>query len=81
MAAGMEEHAHDEEESGEEEHDPGPATFFSDGRFTGETRLHGVDLRYTWAPTGNARNSELILQGGVFLANGKRHLRDGRGKQ
>ena len=63
---GDEEHAHDEEESGEEEHDPGPATFFSDGRFTGETRLHGVDLRYTWAPTGNARNSELILQGEYF---------------
>ncbi len=47
-----EEHAHD--------------AFFSEGTFTGDTRLLGVDLRYTWAPTGNARDSELILQGEYF---------------
>ena len=34
--------------------------------FTGDTRLLGVDFRYTWAPTGNARDSELILQGEYF---------------
>lgn len=47
-----EEHAHDE--------------FFSNGAFTGDTRLIGVDFRYTWAPTGNARDRELILQGEYF---------------
>lgn len=51
-------HDHDEEHA----HD----AFFSEGTFTGDTRLLGVDFRYTWAPTGNARDSELILQGEYF---------------
>ena len=76
------EHAHEEEhhddddeategmaENGEhhdDEHEHAHAEFFSDGMFTGDTRLLGVDFRYTWAPTGNARDSELILQGEYF---------------
>ena len=55
-------HAHEDEEH--EEH--GHAGFFSDGAFTGDTRLFAVDFRYTWAPTGNAREKELILQGEYF---------------
>ncbi len=51
---------------GEEGHEHDHAEFFSDGMFTGDTRLLGVDFRYTWAPTGNARDSELILQGEYF---------------
>jgi len=31
--------------------------------FVGDTDLFVADLRYTWAPTGNARERELILQG------------------
>ena len=34
--------------------------------FSGDTDLYLADLRYTWAPTGNARNQELILQGEFF---------------
>ena len=75
------EHAHEEEheeheehaDNGEEEHEEheehahhAHSEFFSDGMFTGDTRLLGVDFRYTWAPTGNARDSELILQGEYF---------------
>ena len=60
-------HEHGEEEGEGEEH--GHAEFFSEGGFTGDTGLIGVDFRYTWAPTGNARDSELILQGEYFLRN------------
>ena len=61
-----EEHA-DEDEHGDDEHEEhAHSEFFSDGMFTGDTRLLGVDFRYTWAPTGNARDSELILQGEYF---------------
>lgn len=31
--------------------------------FTGDSALYVADLRYTWAPTGNSREKELILQG------------------
>jgi hypothetical protein len=34
--------------------------------FMGDTRLYVVDLRYTWAPTGNPRQSEVIFQGEYF---------------
>ncbi len=37
--------------------------------FTGDTDLYVVDLRYTWAPTGNARDQEAILQGEYFWRN------------
>lgn len=35
--------------------------------FIGDSHLYAADLRYTWAPTGNPRAQELILQGEVFL--------------
>ncbi|MCY3754290.1 MAG: hypothetical protein OXG99_09415, partial [Alphaproteobacteria bacterium] len=61
-----EDHAEDEHGDEHDEHGHGHAEYFSEGMFTGDTRLFGVDFRYTWAPTGNARDSELILQGEYF---------------
>ena len=40
-----------------------PASFFSDGVFSGDRALFGTDFRFAWAPTGNARQSQLIFQG------------------
>ncbi|MEX2453294.1 MAG: hypothetical protein WD470_01240 [Rhodospirillaceae bacterium] len=37
-----------------------------DVTFIGDTTLYAVDLRYTWAPTGNARNSEVTFQAEYF---------------
>ncbi|MBK19251.1 MAG: hypothetical protein CMM52_10505 [Rhodospirillaceae bacterium] len=37
--------------------------------FIGKSNLYAADLRYTWAPTGNAKNSELILQAEYFNRN------------
>jgi hypothetical protein len=37
--------------------------------FIGESDLYITDLRYTWAPTGNARNEEVTLQGEYFWRN------------
>ncbi len=76
MAVNGEDDDHDHEH---EEH--AHSEFFSDGMFTGDTRLLGVDFRYTWAPTGNARDSELILQGeyfrrseeGMYALEGEQH--------
>ena len=34
--------------------------------FTGDSDLYVADARYTWAPTGNARQKELTLQGEYF---------------
>lgn len=34
--------------------------------FVGDTDLYIADLRYTWAPTGNASQQEVILQGEYF---------------
>ena len=65
-----EEHAHEEGEEGEEE-EHAHAEYFSNGSFTGDTRLFGVDFRYTYAPTGNARDRELILQGEYFRRSEK----------
>ena len=69
------EHGHDEDEHhDDEEHDHdhdddafSSASFFSDGLFSGDRDLLGVDVRITWAPTGNAGQSELILQGEYLL--------------
>ncbi len=36
------------------------------GAFTGDVVLYGLDVRYTWAPTGNPRDQELTLQGEYF---------------
>ena len=52
----MDDHA---DEHGHEE-------FFSAGMFTGDTRLYSVDFRYVWAPTGNIRQKEVLLQGEYF---------------
>ncbi len=37
--------------------------------FTGDTRLYAADLRYTWAPTGNPHEQEVLLQGEYFWRN------------
>ena len=37
-----------------------------DVTFVGDTNIYAADLRYTWAPTGNPRQQELILQGEYF---------------
>ena len=39
---------------------------FVDGMFSGDVTLYAVDARVTWAPTGNPREQELILQGELF---------------
>ena len=57
---------HADEEEHEDEHGEEFATFFSNGMFTGDTRLYGIDFRFAMAPTGNARESELILQAEYF---------------
>ena len=59
---------HDDDENGHDEHDHvdealEPSSFFSDGVFSGDRELFGTDVRFAWAPTGNARHSQLILQG------------------
>ena len=63
-----EEEAHHQDEHDDEEHhdEHGHAEYFSEGMFSGDTRLYGLDFRTTWAPTGNARERELILQGEYF---------------
>ncbi len=35
--------------------------------FTGDTRLYIADIRYVWAPTGNNREQEVLLQGEYFF--------------
>jgi hypothetical protein len=35
--------------------------------FIGDSNLYIADLKYTWAPTGNPKNQELILQGEYFF--------------
>ncbi len=34
--------------------------------FVGQSNLYAADLRYTWAPTGNSKQQELIAQSEVF---------------
>jgi len=34
--------------------------------FIGQSHLYAADLRYTWAPTGNPKQREVILQGEYF---------------
>ena len=57
---------HEDEHEHEDEHGHGHSEFFSEGLFSGDSRLYAIDFRYTWAPTGNARERELILQGEYF---------------
>ena len=63
-------HEDHDEEHGHEDHFAN-ADFFSEGAFTGDSRLYGFDVRYTWAPTGNPWESELILQGEYFWVEEK----------
>ena len=59
----------DEDEHGDEhedEHGENLEEFFAAGMFTGDTRLYTVDFRYVWAPTGNNRQKEVLLQGEYF---------------
>ena len=51
------------DEHGDEDHHDDAASFFSDGMFSGDRGLFGTDIRFAWAPTGNARQSQVILQG------------------
>jgi hypothetical protein len=37
--------------------------------FIGDTRLYVADARYTWAPTGNPHEQEVLLQGEYFWRN------------
>lgn len=37
--------------------------------FHGDSDLYAASLRYVWAPTGNAKNQEVTLQGEYFLRN------------
>ncbi len=71
-----EEHGHEEEDHAEDNGEMGgdeeePAEFFTGGAFTGNSRLYGIDFRFAMAPTGNARESELIVQGEYFLRREK----------
>ena len=76
-------HGHEEEHAGEDEHEDEHgeehAAFFSGGSFTGTTRLYGLDFRFALAPTGNARESEVILQGEYFWRREDGHLCAGGG--
>lgn len=49
--------------------------------FVGKSNLYAVDLRYTWAPTGNARDQELILQAEYFqrFEDGEYNVGNGNG--
>ena len=58
------EHMDDHDDDHADEH--GHEEFFSAGMFTGDTRLYSVDFRYVWAPTGNIRQKEVLLQGEYF---------------
>ena len=60
------EHDNDEHDNDEHDEEHGHSEFFSNGMFSGDTRLFALDFRSTWAPTGNARERELILQGEYF---------------
>ena len=62
-------HAHDDDHDAHED-DHADALdnvdAFVDGEFSGDATMYAVDARITWAPTGNPREQELILQGEVF---------------
>ena len=64
----MDDHADENGHEDDHAHEAiAPASFFSDGLFSGDRDLLGVDVRFAWAPTGNARQSELIFQSEYFL--------------
>ncbi len=61
-----EEHMEEDGDHMDEDGEEGFEELFSEGLFTGDTTLYAVDIRYVWAPGGNVRQSELILQGEYF---------------
>ncbi len=65
-----EEHAHEHDEAMED------IEAFTAGMFSGDAAMYAIDGRFTWAPTGNPREQELILQGEVFwrVEDGEYHL-------
>lgn len=42
----------------------------------GDSNLYAADIRYTWAPTGNSNDQEVILQGEYFLRHEKGTYQD-----
>ena len=64
-----EEHAHEDDHDAHDD-DHGERIdhidAFVDGMFSGDVTMYAVDARVTWAPTGNPREQELILQGELF---------------
>ena len=71
-------HGHEENDDGHgneevdgEKNEGNLEEFFTSGTFTGDTRLYAVDFRYVWAPTGNARQKELLLQSEYFRRDEK----------
>ena len=60
------EHEEAAEDDDEEHEEHGHAELFSEGVFRGDARLYAIDFRSTWAPTGNARDREVTLQGEYF---------------
>ncbi len=60
----MDDHADEMDDHADE--DFAPSDFFYDGMFTGDRQLLGADVRYAWSPTGDARQTQLILQGEHF---------------
>ena len=74
---GHDEHAHEDEHDGHD-HDEAMEDIeaFTAGMFSGDAAMYAIDGRFTWAPTGNSREQELILQGEVFwrVEDGEYHL-------
>lgn len=56
----------DEPEMAGDEEQEGHHDLLAEGVFTGDTTLYALDVRYTWAPTGNPRDQEVTLQGEYF---------------
>ena len=56
-------HEEEEDPHGDEEDSHGNEEAVE---FIGDIDLYGADLRFSWAPTGNPREKELLLQGEYF---------------
>ena len=72
------EHHDDDGDDHAEEHDEAMEDIeaFTAGMFSGDAAMYAIDGRFTWAPTGNPREQELILQAEVFwrVEDGEYHL-------
>ena len=73
LLSDTDEHAHEGEE--EEEHEIAAMTF------NGDSDLMIADVRYTWAPTGNSSEKEVILQAEFFqrIEDGIYSITEGEG--